>query len=171
MRPGRTIAAYFVSLQVMFGLEKYNYTTDKTLTAYSFMSNGPQGPIKKIAKFTEMGQNIFNFGFGDYDPATGEISDTRVSNNKDMDMIMGTLGSIIYDFTNIISEALIYIEGTNTARTRLYQMNINKLWDRIEPIFEVFGLRQDKWEPFQKGINYLAFLGRRKGAFFVPNNQ
>jgi hypothetical protein len=37
----------------MFGLEKYNYTTDKTLTAYSFMSNGPQGPIQKIAKFTE----------------------------------------------------------------------------------------------------------------------
>ena len=31
----------------MFGLEKYNYTTDKTLTAYSFMSNGPQGPIQK----------------------------------------------------------------------------------------------------------------------------
>jgi hypothetical protein len=70
----------------MFGLEKYNYTTDKTLTAYSFMSNGPQGPIQKIAKFTEMDRNIYNFGFGDYDSATGDISDTRVSNNKDMDV-------------------------------------------------------------------------------------
>jgi hypothetical protein len=156
---------------VMFGLEKYNYTTDRTFTAYSFMSNGPQGPIQKIAKFTEMGQNLYNFGFGDYDPATGDISDTRVSNNKDMDVIMGTLGSIIYDFTNINPEALIYIEGTSAARTRLYQMNINKHWERIEPIFEVFGLRQDDWEPFKKGVNYQAFLGRRKGAFFMTNNQ
>jgi hypothetical protein len=84
---------------------------------------------------------------------------------------MGTLGSIIYDFTNIFPEALIYIEGTTAARTRLYQMNINKDWERIEPIFEVFGLRRDHWEPFKKGINYQAFLGRRKGAFFVTNNQ
>jgi hypothetical protein len=50
-------------------------------------------------------------------------------------------------------------------------MNINKHWERIEPIFEVFGLRQDDWEPFQKGVNYQAFFGRRKGAFFITRNQ
>jgi len=80
---------------------------------------GRRDPFKKIAKFNEMGQNLYNFGFGDFDPATGDISDTHVSNNKDMDVIMGTLGSIIYDFTNIFPEALIYIEGTNAARTRI----------------------------------------------------
>ena len=77
-----------------------------------------------LAKFLEIGQNIYNFGFGDYDPATNDISDTNVSNNQDTDLIMGTLGSIIYDFTNIFMEAAIFIRGPNRARTRLYQMNI-----------------------------------------------
>jgi hypothetical protein len=155
----------------VFGLEKYNHFTNKTLTAYSFMSNGPQGPIQKIAKFTEIERNIYNFGFGDYDPSTGDISDTKVSHNHDTDVIMGTLGSIIYDFTNVFPQALIWIKGTSPARTRLYQMNINKHWDRIEPVFEVFGLRGAKWELFRKGVNYDEFLGRRKGAFFMTQNQ
>lgn len=72
----------------MFGLEKYNYTSDKTLHVYSFMSKGPVGPIHKIAKFSEIGQNIYNFGFGDYDLAANDISDTTVSNNRDTDVIM-----------------------------------------------------------------------------------
>ena len=155
----------------MFGLDKYNYTSDRTFRVYSFLSNGPNGPIQKIAKFTEMGQNIFNFGFGDYDPVTNDISDTSVSNNMDTEVIMGTLGSIIYDFTNLFLEAAIFVQGTNKARTRLYQMNINKHWERISPIFEVFGLKEERWEAFKKGVNYDAFLGRRKGASFIIGNQ
>lgn len=41
-------------------------------------------------------------------------------------------------------------------------MGINKHWGQIDPIFEVFGLNNNSWEPFRKGINYTAFLGRRK---------
>lgn len=48
--------------------------------------------------------------------------------------------------------------------TRLYQMNINKHWDRISPIFEVFGLKSERWELFKKAVNYEAFLGHRKGT-------
>lgn len=152
---------------IMFGLERYNYTADKTFMAYSFFSNGPYGIIQKIARFDKLGMNLYNFGFGDLDPLTGDISDTVVSNNHDTDIVMGTLGSIVYDFTGIFPEALIMIKGTNAARTRLYQININKHWDRINPVFEMFGLRDDNWEHFKKGINYDAFLGRRKGAFLL----
>jgi len=155
----------------MFGLEKYKYTADKTFRVYSFVSNGPNGSIQKIAKFNEIGSNIYNFGFGDYDTKTGDISDTSVSNNQDTDIIMGTVGSIIYDFTNVFMDALIFIQGTNAARTRLYQININKHWTRIEPVFEVFGLKNQHWEAFKKLINYDAFLGRRKGAFLLNEYQ
>ncbi|MEI8075240.1 MAG: hypothetical protein WCH78_10865 [Bacteroidota bacterium] len=152
----------------MFGLDKYHYRASKTYMVYAFQSQGLKGVIEKIAKFTSLGTNVYNFGFGDLDPVTGNISDTITSNNGDIDTIMGTLGSIVYDFTNIFMEALIIIEGTDSARTRLYQMNINKHWDRIHPVFEVFGLRKDNWEPFKKGINYQAIAGRRKGAFLLP---
>ncbi|MVT43526.1 hypothetical protein GO495_23210 [Chitinophaga oryziterrae] len=150
-------------LHLMFGLDKYQYTADKTFTAYHFISNGPQGAIQKIAKFSLIGENLYNFGFGDLEPMTGDISDTVTSDNKDVDVVMGTVGSIIYDFTNLFPDAMISIQGTNKARTRLYQMNISKHWEGIEPVFEVYGLLEDEsWEPLKKGINYLAFLGFRK---------
>jgi hypothetical protein len=58
---------------------------------------------------------------------------------------------------------MISIQGTNKARTRLYQMNINKHWNGIQPIFEVYGLLGDEsWEPLKKGMNYQAFLGFKK---------
>jgi len=147
----------------MFGLDKYQYSTDKTFMVYHFISNGPNGAIQKIAKFNLIGEDLYNFGFGDLDAITNDISDTVISDNKDVDVIMGTIGSIIYDFTNIFPQAMVSIEGTNKARTRLYQMNINKHWDRIEPVFDVYGLlRDDSWESFNKGKNYVAFLGLRK---------
>lgn len=146
----------------MFGLEKYSYSIDKTFKVYSFTSKGPNGFVRKVARFTELSTNLYNFGFGDYESQTGGISDSVVSNNQDTDLIMGTVGSIIYDFTNLFVNAFIFITGSCAARTRLYQININKHWQRIEPVFEVFGLKDDKWFPFTKGINYDAFLGRRR---------
>jgi hypothetical protein len=42
-------------------------------------------------------------------------------------------------------------------------MNINKHWEGIETVFEVYGLLEDEsWEPLKKGMNYQAFLGFRK---------
>jgi len=147
----------------MFGLDKYQYSTDKTFMAYHFISNGPNGAIQKIAKFNLIGEDLYNFGFGDLDAVTGDISDIAISDNKDVNVIMGTIGSIIYDFTNIFPQAMVSIEGTNKARTRLYQMNINKHWDLIAPVFDVYGLDENEsWEPFTRGRNYSAFLGLRK---------
>ena len=148
----------------MFGLEKYSYATDRTFRVYSFVSEGPNGPVRKIARFTALSKGLYNFGFGDYDASTGNISDTSVSNNHDTEMIMGTIGSIIYDFTNIFVNALIFITGSCAARTRLYQINISRHWIHIESVFEVFGLKNEQWHPFRKGINYDAFLGRRKNS-------
>ena len=146
----------------MFDLPKYNYFANRTFKVYSFLSSGPRGSIQKIAKFSKLTPHVYNFGFGDYDPLTGDIWDTRASNNQDTDIIMGTLGSIIYDFTTIFPDAVIIIEGTSAARVRLYQMNLNKYLTRIEPIFEIYALKNNCWEPFRKGKNYDAFMGRRR---------
>ena len=85
-----------------------------------------------------------------------------ISNNEDTAIIIGTVGSIIYDFTHVFPKAQVVIRGTNTARTRLYQMHINKYWPRIDPVFVIYGLKNEQWEFFKKGKNYDAFLGRRK---------
>jgi hypothetical protein len=149
----------------MFGGDKYEYYTNNSFLDYEFESVGPKGTIKKVARFSELGTNIYNFGFGDLNEATGEISDTIVSNNGDGDKILMTVANIIYDFTNIRLDAAVFIRGTTPTRTRRYQMGINKYWTQISQIFEVFGLKEKKWEPFRPGENYIAFLGRRKASF------
>ncbi len=148
----------------MFGLVKYDYTASKNFLVYSFISCGTNGLIPKICKFSLIGKNIYNFGFGDLNTETGEIDDVVESRNGDIEIIMGTVGSIIYDFTNIIPEALIFIEGNKAAKTRLYQLQIGRYWHQVNLIFEVWGLKNDHWELFRKGVNYDAFVGRRKGA-------
>jgi hypothetical protein len=121
----------------MFSEDKYLYNTNSSFLDFEFESIGPKGIIKKVARFSEIGKNIYNFGFGDLDEATGEISDTVVSNNGDGDKVLITIASIIYDFTGIYTGAAVFIQGTTPARTRRYQMGINKFWTQISPVFEV----------------------------------
>lgn len=101
-----------------------------------------------------MGGNLYNFGFGDLDSITNDINVIITSNNGDVDLIMGTLGRIIYEFTEIFEGAIIYIEGTTAARTRIYQLHINKHWKRINPVFEVSGLINNQWEPFSLRLKF-----------------
>ncbi len=146
----------------MFSEDRYSYSSSSTFLDYEFESVGVKGIIKKIARFSEIGSNVYNFGFGDLNENTGEITDTIVSNNGDDEKILLTVAHIIYLFTSIYHKAAVVIQGTSASRTRRYQIGINKYWEQIEPIFEVFGLKENKWEPFRKGTNYKAFLGRRK---------
>ena len=71
---------------------------------------------------------------GDLDEETGDISDTTISNNGDGDKVLRTVAAIIYHFTSAYMSASVFIQGTNAARTRRYQMGINKYWrDRPRP--------------------------------------
>lgn len=149
----------------MVGGDKYLYKTNSSFLDYEFESVGPKGVIKKIARFSEMGTNVYNFGFGDLDEASGEISDTVVSNNGDGDKVLVTVANIIYDFNSVYLKAAVFIQGTTPARTRRYQMGINNYWPQINTIFEIFGLKDQKWQLFRPGENYNAFLGRRKASF------
>jgi hypothetical protein len=119
----------------MFLEDKYIYKTNSSFLDFEFESTGPKGVIKKVARFTEIIINVYNFGFGDLHEVTGEINDSIISNNGDADKVLITIASIIYDFT--------------TAN---------------EGSAEVFGLKNEKWELFRPGENYEAFLAQRKAA-------
>jgi uncharacterized protein DUF6934 len=132
-------------------LERYTYYANPSFFDFEFLSEGPKGTIKKVARFNTIGVNLYNFGFGDLDETTGDISDTVVTNNGDGDKVLATVAGIVYDFTGRFTEAAIYIKGSTAARTRWYQMSIGANWEEIGRTFEVFGYRDDKWEHFQKG--------------------
>lgn len=146
----------------MFSEDKYQYKTNSSFLDYEFESTGPKGTIKKVARFIEIGENVYNLGFGDLIESTGEINDSIVSNNGDAEKVLMTLANIIYDFTTIYEGATVFIQGTTLSRSRRYQMGINKYWPQISLIFEVLGLINNKWEQIRIGENYNAFIGRRK---------
>jgi hypothetical protein len=154
----------------MLNQSSYPYKTNQSFLDYEFSSQGTKGSITKIARFSLVQEGLYNFGFGDLNTETGEISDTVISNNGDGEKILVTVAKIIYHFTSVYQGARVFIRGTNQARTRRYQMGISKHWDAIQPFFEIYGLVGEKWEPFRKGVNYLAFIGWRKSPFFMPFN-
>ncbi len=147
----------------MLGLEKYTYFTNFNGLDYEFESIGPKGIIIKVARFSKMkAVNTYNFGFGDLNEATGEIDDSISSNNADQEKIIGTLGNIIVDFLGQNISSQIYIEGTDVRRTRFYQIYLNRYFDELNKNFIIFGFKNNSWSSFEKGVNYEAFLGKRK---------
>lgn len=139
----------------------YRYYAHPSFSDFKFESQGPLGQIKKIARFTSIAPDLYNFGFGDLDEETGDIRDDIVSNNGDAEKVILTLAQIINDFTAIYPQASIFIQGSNPVRTRLYQIYINRFWLELQPAFALFGYRNKRWELFRKGVNYESFLGHR----------
>ena len=144
-------------------LPKYRLKAEKSLMVFEFISQGPKGQIPKLVKYSETNlKDMYNLAFGDKDSKTGNINDTVISNNGDSDMILATVVSTVYAFTDKYPDSWVFATGSTKARTRLYRMGITKYITEIKKDFQVFGLREDEWEKFEKEVEYEAFLVKRK---------
>jgi hypothetical protein len=143
-------------------LPRYEYKTNTGFLDYEFISEGPKGKIKKIVRYTQIDDFVFNLAFGDLDEMTGEISDITVTNNDDSRKVLATVSATVYDFTNQYPGSLVVAKGTTLSRTRLYRMGITNYRKEISLDFELYGLKDGNWEPFTQRRDYEAFLIRRK---------
>lgn len=146
-------------------LDRYEYSTNETFLDFEFCSEGPKGKIKKVIRFSPQNANgitYFHLGFGDMNEETKTIDDQSVTNNQDRAKILATVAATVLEFTNYFPDVMVYAKGSTLARTRLYQMGIASNWHEIHPILHVYGFIDDKWQSFEKNINYEAFLVRRK---------
>lgn len=139
--------------------EIYQLESDRKLLVFEFVSVGPKGRIKKIVQYSETNlKGYYNLGFGDKNENTGEINDLAITNNGDSMKVLATVASTVYAFTRKYPHAWIYAKGSNDARTRLYRIGITNNLIEIKRDFEVFGLKDNQWYTFRKGIEYSAFL-------------
>jgi hypothetical protein len=141
--------------------ERYDIEEGGDGLTYDFYSDGPKGRIRKAIKFQhwpEMGHNVYNLSFGDYDEATDRILDNTVSNNGDYRAILRSVADSVEKFVNSHPQAIILIKGLTASRSRLYQMGIAFAWSEITNRYEVWGRQANEWSPFEKGINYEEFL-------------
>lgn len=149
-------------------LPRYDYDSSDDFLDYEFYSDGPKGLIRKVVRFSyvdlpEVGLEYFNLGFGDWSAERVRIDDFVVSNNEDADKVLATVAFTVMDFTDNYPGFLVYAEGSTPVRTRKYQMGINRHLAEISEIFDVYGLVENKgFVPFQPGINFKAFLIKRK---------
>jgi hypothetical protein len=144
-------------------LDHYELKAEKSLMIFEFISEGPNGFIPKLVKYSETNLNgLYNLAFGDKDIRTGGINDLVISNNGDSEKVLATVVWTVYAFTDKHPEGYVYAIGSTRARTRLYRMGITRYIDEIRKDFHVYGLRDEEWEDFEKETEYDAFLAKRK---------
>ncbi len=149
-------------------LEKYKVKSNSAKTAFVFISEGPKGSILKGVYYSKLKvkgyKNLYNLAFGDKLIDADDIDDSIVTDNGDREKVLATVANTVIIFTKRHPKAQIYIEGSTAARTRLYQMAIGKYFAELSEIFDIKGVIDMEWLPYEKNINYSAFLVSRKIA-------
>jgi hypothetical protein len=147
-------------------LEKYELESNSNKTIFEFISEGPKGKILKRVEYSKQKvkgfKNVYNLAFGDKLLDSDDIDDQIVTDNQDREKVLATVANTVIIFSKRHPKAQIYIEGSNTARTRLYQMAISKYFNELAENFDIKGVYQGKLLPFKTNINYSAFLISRK---------
>lgn len=153
----------FVSMEE----DKYNCIKDAANNTFTFESQGPKGVIKKIVKYRlsdklEDGTPVLNLSFGDLEENLKSINDNAISNNSDRNKVLVTVAHTVLDILEDFGNVAVVARGRTPACTRLYQMGINAHKEEIDKLLEVRGFRESKWEKIEKGINYSAFIAKKK---------
>ena len=144
-------------------LPRYELIAEKSLMVFEFTSEGAKGQIPKLIKFSETAlKGFYNLAFGDKDLKTGDIDDKAISNNGDSEKVLATVVSAVFAFTDLNKDVWVYATGSTKSRTRLYRMGITKYFDEVKQDFHVFGMLDGEWHEFEKGIDYTAFVVKRK---------
>ncbi len=147
----------------MFIEERYEIEINEVNSDFEFTSVGKKGEIRKVVRFSSYGiPNVVNLGFGDKNLVTGELDDKVITDNGDFEKILATVGLTVYIFSNLNPHTVITFKGTNKARMRLYRIAISKFIERISEDFDVYGLTQTGWFPFERNTSYKGFLLQRK---------
>jgi len=145
-------------------LERYPTLVRESENLYIFESVGVKGSILKVVQYTPVGyDNIYQLGFGDYDPLIDEVDDIATSNNGDSDKVLATVVYTIYLFTNKHPNAKVVAFGSTASRNRLYRIGISKYLEEAKSIFHIFGDKGGKrWEPYKRSVGYERYMVIRK---------
>ena len=132
-------------------LPRYELKAEKSLFVFEFVSEGQNGQIRKLIKFSETTlKDFYNLAFGDKNLLTGNVDDNVVSNNGDSEKVLATIVSAVYSFTDKEKDAWVYATGSSQSRTRLYRMGIAKYYEDVKHDFDIYGLKDGEWELFKK---------------------
>lgn len=153
-------------------LEHYTISASDTMIEFEFISIGTKGNIIKVVQYSPTGiLDTYNLAFGDKDPNTGNITDNVISDNGDSQKVLATVAKTAIMFLKKYPHRQIFATGLTLSRTRLYQRGIANNLEEIRQALEIKGLIGHRWYAFEKGVNYEAFLVKKKNNFRIFEKQ
>ena len=117
--------------------EHYNLLPLRNQTRYLFESKGPQGAVLKLIVFSNIEKNLWNLGFGDL--RKGQLDDTTITNNHDVQRVLNTVAQAVYLFTEAYPESIVRIRPIDKRRAHLYNLVFQRRYAEIAEHFEVMG--------------------------------
>ncbi|TAH09462.1 MAG: hypothetical protein EAZ14_09065 [Runella slithyformis] len=120
----------------------YRFYGPVTEYRYHFLSLSIEKEIVKIVRFSETKvADTYNFVLLDMMADGGESNDKTETKNKDMNVVLATVMQIVTDFLDKNLDCFVHIEGSDSKRRRVYQILINREYDRLEHVGEFKILR------------------------------
>jgi hypothetical protein len=100
--------------------DSYNVEEIKLAAGYKFMfSSIGQKIIVKAVQYTYIhrfeDRNVYNLGFGDYDPSSLYVTDQTTSNNGDQYKVFRTVLSTVPIFFEYFPYAIISVQGSDSG--------------------------------------------------------
>lgn len=137
----------------------YSYQLSKNRERYTFISISSNKRITKVVDFEEFEEisDFVHFSFGDLLP-NGRVDYTQVSNNQDMELVLGTVIEILFDFLERNPQKTVIFTGSSSSRNRLYRIIIAKFYSELKDKFQIQGFIDDEIIPFELNKNFTGFL-------------
>ena len=126
---------------------------------FEFESIGLEKIVAKVVEYEPVDENgvYFNLALVDMDE-DGDYSDNTITDNKDTEKVFGIIAKTIDYFFEKKTKGRILIFSNDKRRIRLYRMIISNYSDEKEQNWRFYGLLAEKFEKFEKGKNYEAFM-------------
>jgi hypothetical protein len=137
----------------------YRFYGPVTEYRYHFLSLSIEKEVVKIVRFSETKvADTYNLVLLDMMADGGENNDKTETKNKDMNVVLATVMQIVTDFLDKNLDCFVHIEGSDSKRRRVYQILINREYDRLINDYVIFGGNDNKKEVFEKGKTYSYFI-------------
>ncbi len=144
--------------------ETYNLSSDTSQVVFTFFSIGRKGIITKVVVYEHINENNFNLAFGDYNSVTQTIDDLSVSNNGDLSKVLATVIKTMDMFFIKHPNATIFLKGSTSTRTKLYQRIITNNAKEVEKKYKIMGIElenETNYLPIDFLKNYVQFCIKR----------
>ncbi|GAB4053845.1 DUF6934 family protein [Spirosoma litoris] len=141
----------------------YDVAVSKNKSRYEFISVGRKGHIRKIVEYSYLdGLNLWNLGFGDFDPIRNKIDDEVISDNGDGRKVIKTVALTLVQFLEEYPKETVIFMGSDSRRALLYNRIVSQFYNEFSGKLLISGWSQEGIEvDIETGKQYIAFIIRK----------